>query len=269
MNMEERPLVSLLLATRNRREGARTVIEAVLRDKEAFPSIELIVVDGESSDGTKEMLASYGERIDRWISLKSGGPYGAWTSGLSIATGRYVRVLSDDDVYVEGCLLELAPYLRKASTDIVAGSVIYDGRDGSWEWKRLPWKPDRTTLNSFLRWPIWYRCAHESTFFSRELFFRYGAWNSGYVIAADAEIVARFLRKGATMVVLPIVVLHRVLHPEALSARNRTKSWREVVWIMVSEGKYIHIVLFACAIAAQECVKRFSPSLKKLLFVRQ
>lgn len=249
------PLVSLILATRNRRERARVVIDAVLRDKEEFPSLELIVIDGDSTDGTKEMLASYGGRIDRWMSLPGNGPYGAWAVGVPLAKGRYVRVLSDDDVYCTGQLPSLAPLLKQGSVDIVAGSSCLALPSGPRSSRYAWWKRYSTiTLDSFLWWPIWSRFAHECIFFSSDLFRRYGMWDLRYRIAADVEIVARFLSTGATMVKRPEIVLHRVNHPDALSVRHRFLGRVEVLKIMIRRKKYIHVVQYLAASAVWGCV---------------
>lgn len=252
------PLVSLILATRNRRERARIVIDAVLRDKEEFPSLELIVIDGDSTDGTKEMLASYGGKIDRWMSLPGGGPYGAWAAGVPLANGRYIRVLSDDDVYCTGQLPSLAPFLEQGSVDIVAGSSCLALLSGPRPSRRAWWKSySAISLDSFLWWPIWSGFAHESIFYSTDLFRRYGTWDLRYRIAADVEIVARFLSKGATMVKRPEVVLHRVNHPDALSVRHRFLGRVEVWMIMIRRKKYLHVVQHFAASAAWGCIGHF------------
>jgi len=232
----------------------------VLRDKASFPAMELIVIDGESTDGTQEMLAQYGADI-RWISAKAGGPYGAWAQGLPLATGRYVRVISDDDVYVTGRLPAVVPHLERSAADIVAGRSALAGEDAS-SWKAFPWKPERYTLNSFLRWPIWQGIKHESVFFSRDLFTRYGAWDTRYAVAADTEIVARFLGKGATFVRLEAVVLLRVNHAEALSVKHAVRGARDVCVIMLRMGKPLHVAMYLAGVLTTAFTTRFMPFLE-------
>jgi putative colanic acid biosynthesis glycosyltransferase len=91
----EYPLVSIITVVFNGEATIRATIDSVLAQK--YPNIEYIICDGISTDSTVQILESYAERIDYWVSEKDGGIYDAMNKGVSLATGQWVLFLGSDD----------------------------------------------------------------------------------------------------------------------------------------------------------------------------
>jgi GT2 family glycosyltransferase len=94
-----RPLVSVVLATRDRADLLRTAIASML--KQSYTEWELIVVDDGSTDRTPAVVESFGDRRIRLRGQAGAGAYAARNAGASIARGRYVAYLDSDNEFVE------------------------------------------------------------------------------------------------------------------------------------------------------------------------
>ena len=91
------PLVSVVIPTYNRWPMVGEAIESVLG--QTFRSVELIVVDDGSTDGTTKELAKYGLKV-RVVSCSKGGVAAARNYGVTIARGRYLAFLDSDDLWL-------------------------------------------------------------------------------------------------------------------------------------------------------------------------
>jgi glycosyltransferase involved in cell wall biosynthesis len=120
----DRPLVSIVTPTLDR----AAMLERTLRSvrAQAHPSVEHIIVDGGSTDGTRELLTRYASTYDlRWISEPDRGMYDAVNKGMRMTRGSIVAYLNSDDLYlpwtVETMLAALAEH---PNAGIVYGDAI-------------------------------------------------------------------------------------------------------------------------------------------------
>jgi glycosyltransferase involved in cell wall biosynthesis len=98
------------------------VLDALMSD--GYPDLEVVVADGASTDGTVELLQSYGDRV-RWVSELDGGEFQARNKALRMATGEIIRNLSDDDVPVPGSIALGVRYLiEHPKVDILFGQSV-------------------------------------------------------------------------------------------------------------------------------------------------
>lgn len=107
----------------------RRTLESILGQRGAF-GLELIVVDGGSTDDTLDILRSYGNRI-RWISEPDEGQADALNKGLALATGDIIGWLNSDDTYEPGCLEAVAGvFAAEPQTQWLYGKVrVVDEND--------------------------------------------------------------------------------------------------------------------------------------------
>ncbi len=108
--MTKHPKVSVITPSYNQAQFIRMTIDSVLSQN--YPNLEYIVMDGGSTDGTVEILRSYGKRI-KWVSKKDKGQSDAINRGLKMATGEIVSYLNSDDLYQKECLLEVSNFFQK------------------------------------------------------------------------------------------------------------------------------------------------------------
>lgn len=98
--------LSIIIPSYNTAKYIRQAIDSVLSQK---CNVECIIIDGGSTDGTLDILKSYGDRI-KWLSEKDKGETDAINKGLRMATGEVVGWLDADDVYLPGALRTVARY---------------------------------------------------------------------------------------------------------------------------------------------------------------
>ena len=93
--MSQVPAVSVVIATYNRARLLTETIDSVLNQR--FKDFELIVVDDGSSDDTRQLLASYGERL-RWFHQENRGPSAARNRGVGEARAPWIAIQDSDDL---------------------------------------------------------------------------------------------------------------------------------------------------------------------------
>ncbi len=91
--------------------GAGTIeqtIKSVLG--QTYKNIEYIIIDGDSTDGTQEIVEKYGESIACFVSEKDNGLYDAMNKGISYATGDIIGIINSDDYYAVDAVEHVVNY---------------------------------------------------------------------------------------------------------------------------------------------------------------
>ncbi len=125
------PLVSIIIPVLN---GATTLRQCLNSIKEQdYPKLELIVIDGGSTDATVDILRENNDQITQWNSEPDDGVYDAMNKGIKVTSGDWVYFLGADDVLLNG-FSRIIESFREHNT-IYYGDVImpvrnrlYDGR---------------------------------------------------------------------------------------------------------------------------------------------
>ena len=182
--------ISIITVVWNNEKTIKDAIDSIL--EQTYKNIEYIIVDGVSTDGTVEIIQSYGDKISKFISEKDKGLYDAMNKGINLATGDVVGILNSDDFYKSNDILEtVVNEFKNKDIDCLYGDLEYiDSKDTSKVlryWKSKPYKEDLFEKG-------WHP-AHPTFFIKREFYKKYGLFNLDFKIAADYEIMLRFLKK--------------------------------------------------------------------------
>lgn len=122
------PLISIVTPSFNQAKFIRTTIDSVL--SQDYPNLEYIVMDGGSTDGTLDILKSYGNII-KWISKKDAGQADAINKGLKMTNGELLAYLNSDDIYLPGTLKKVGEYYAQSHSDWITGDCITIDEDGN------------------------------------------------------------------------------------------------------------------------------------------
>ncbi len=208
--------VSIITAVYNSSRFIESCITSVLG--QTCPDIEYIVVDGGSTDGTLEVIRKYEGRISRWISEPDQGIYYAFNKGIGLASGDIIGFLHADDVYAGNDVIEtVVSHMVRGHADSCYGDLLYvDKKKGK---VIRYWKSCRYREGLFRRG---WMPPHPTFFVRKEIYDRHGRFNTEFKIAADYELMLRFLekRKISTFYVPEVLVKMRVGGTSNGSLRN-------------------------------------------------
>lgn len=95
--MRTKPLVSIITVVRNDVNHIKRTIESVLEQN--YENVEYIIIDGDSTDGTLEIILEYKDRVDVIISEPDKGIYDAMNKGIIHATGTWINFMNSGDSF--------------------------------------------------------------------------------------------------------------------------------------------------------------------------
>lgn len=170
---------------------ARTIqgcIESVLAQD--YSDIEYIIVDGGSKDGTVDIVKGFGDRIAKFVSEKDKGIYDAMNKGIRMATGDVVGILNADDFFYDTNTISQVATAFKADPglDATIADIVFVNDDNTRVLRHYSagkWRPSKFAWG--------FMPPHPSFFCKRHLFNELGYYKIDYKIAADYELLIRYL----------------------------------------------------------------------------
>ena len=190
--------ISIIVPCYNMEKYIEETILSILNQQ--YSNLELIVVDGGSSDNTLSILSKYKEQISLLISEKDEGQYNAINKGFSKATGEILAWLNADDVYFPWTLAHVANFFREyPSQSWVSGSTSLMNENGLINGlsANVIAKPNKFVRNGWFRSKLYGYLQQEGMFWRKELWEQVGGLNEKYKLASDFELWTRFSNKSS------------------------------------------------------------------------
>ena len=230
------PSIAVILVCRNPGPRLHDALESVW--SQDF-SAELIVIDGASTDGTREWLEHRRAHFARLVSEPDAGVYAAMNKGLRLATADWVLFLGADDRLATSSMLdEAGRLLAKTDADVAVGGARYeDGRLYTFAGARS------AIRRNFIH--------HQAAFYRRDTFIRCGEFDSLLRIQADYDQNLRLVGAGARFATLPLLVAecgagglsdagHWTNYREEIRVRHRHfPAWRCLPWDALAILRYL------------------------------
>ena len=221
--------VSIITVVYNGAKTLNSCIDSVLSQN--YKDIEYILVDGNSSDGTQEIVKSYGPRIQKFVSEPDLGIYDAMNKGINIASGDLIGIINADDIYVNSDVIEEAVVAIKSETaDACYGDLEYVDASNLNIIKRK-WRSGVYKNNAFLNG---WMPPHPTFFIRKDFYKKYGMFRLDMGSAADYELMLRMVHKnGARLAYVPHTwvkmrvggVSNSTLGNRLKANRNDRKAW--------------------------------------------
>jgi glycosyltransferase involved in cell wall biosynthesis len=181
------PLVSIVTPSYNQAEFLEHTIKSILAQDYQF--LELIVIDGGSTDGSVDIIRSYNDRLAGWISEPDNGQAEAINKGMQMATGEIVAWLNSDDLYLPGAVsTAVEVFCKNKDLGMVYGDAITIDEEGR-PIKKLEypnWK-----LNDLLCFRI---ICQPAVFIRRDVFIHAGGLDPSYHFMLDHHLWIRIAR---------------------------------------------------------------------------
>lgn len=180
--------ISIVTVSYNSSKTIRDTINSVL--EQDYPDIEYIIVDGLSTDGTHEIVSSYGSRISKFISEDDKGLYDAMNKGIDMATGDVIGIINSDDLYANSNVIsKIATIFDKENVDVVYGDLYYfkTGLPNN------PLRYYRGGVFSLRRVSYGLMPPHPTFFIRKSVYERFEKFDIQYTLSADFDLILRFL----------------------------------------------------------------------------
>ena len=227
--------------------SARTIADTIISvQRQTYKDIEYIVVDGNSTDGTVEIVKQFLHStkdvkpddkqgsakgasqsvITKFLCERDEGIYDAMNKGLALATGDIIGVLNSDDFYCADDIIEhVVLGFQTENTDCLYGDLNYvDSEDKNKivrKWRSGSFRRE----NFFKGWMP----PHPTFFVKKSCFERFGTFDTQFKSASDYELMLRFLfKESCSAQHLPKVMIHmRAGGVSNVSLNNRIRANRE------------------------------------------
>jgi len=238
--------ISIITTCFNRESTIRDSIESVLFQD--YADIEYIVVDGASTDGSLSVINEYKDRIAAIISEPDKGMYEGLNKGIRVATGDVIGLLhSDDFLYASDTVSHIAAALERSRADFVYGDGLFvDSVDTDKVVRN--WISGRYTKGKVRRgWlPL-----HPTCYIRRAVMDRCGLYDESYRIAADSELLVRYLYESDLRVhYLPEYIVRMRMGGLSTDPRRMKRKWSEDLRLYRHHGFHAYWAL-GCKIASK------------------
>jgi glycosyltransferase involved in cell wall biosynthesis len=213
------PRLSIIIATYNAAATLRQCLDSTIG--QTFNDWELLIADGGSTDGTTAILQEYDSFIAWWKSKPDDGIYDAWNQALGRTNGEYVAFLGADDAWrTPSTLYEIFQIIDGERYDLVTSrGVLVSDHDRHYEFGN-EWNHSKVARRMTI--------CHPGAFHRRDLFDRFGTFNTNYRISADYEFLLR----------LPVTLCTRHIPIPTVNIADGGVSRRRR-WAMLAERYHI------------------------------
>ncbi|MGC4023575.1 MAG: glycosyltransferase family 2 protein [Cyclobacteriaceae bacterium] len=180
--------ISLITVSFNSAATIQDTIQSVRSQN--YKDIEYIIVDGNSKDRTVDIIKANESVITKWVSEPDKGIYDAMNKALKMVTGEVVGILNSDDFYSnETIISQVAEVFNDSSVDAVFGDLVFVDPDNLKKvlrtYSSARWNPKKFAWG--------FMPAHPTFFVKRKHYEAFGLFKTDYKIAADYELLIRFL----------------------------------------------------------------------------
>ena len=178
--------ISIITPVLNDTRVARA-LDSILAQRHAH-EVELIVIDGGSTDGTLDVLETYRDRLAVMVSEPDDGIYDAMNKGVSKASGEVVGILNADDQYLDAFVIrDVMDTFSDKEVDACYGDTIHRNRAGKIV------RRQRTGPCRLWAWRFGWVPTHPAFFLRKRVYDRFGAFDTRFRIAADYELMLRMI----------------------------------------------------------------------------
>lgn len=184
------PLVSIVTVVFNNARHVERAMRSVFA--QSYRHIEYIVVDGGSTDGTVDVVRRHAERLSYWHSAPDAGIADAFNRGVALARGDFVGLVNSDDWMSPDQVERAVAVLTATGAPFVFGDLIFYRADDGTPVYRIAGDPDYATQ-------LWHRMpqvTHPTTVVRRDVYERYGVFDSRWRIAMDYDWLYRLHNAG-------------------------------------------------------------------------
>jgi glycosyltransferase involved in cell wall biosynthesis len=223
------PLVSIVTPSYNQARFLETTIRSVLAQN--YPNLEYIIVDGGSTDGSREIIERYADRLAWWVSERDQGQTDAINKGFARARGEILAWLNSDDTYQHQAIAEAVAFLQAhAEVGLVYGDANLIDESGLVIGKFPARQTDYRRLKRG-----YVHIAQQAAFFRASLWRQVGPLDPTFYFAMDYDLWVRIARL-APVHYEPRLWANFRLHDAGKSVVADDRCWPEMLRVHWRDG---------------------------------
>ena len=234
--------VSIVTTCYNRAETIRGAIESVLNQD--YPNIEYVIVDGQSTDGSVAVIEEYlrsekgkvkhEQGMLKFVSERDHGMYEAINKGIRMATGDIIGLVhSDDFLYDSHVITDVVRKFETTGADFVYGDGVFvDAHDTDKPVRRWRGGP-------YYRWKVAYGWLplHPTCYIRKDVMMREGLYDESYKIAADSDLLVRYLYEARLKVAyMKRMIIRMRMGGLSTDSKKRRQVWHEDIRVYKAHG---------------------------------
>ena len=193
--------ISIITITYNSAQTLQRALASV--QGQTYADVEHILVDGASTDGTRQMIEAYAAKHPnvRWVSEKDDGIYNAINKGIRMATGDVIGFLHSDDVlFAPDSIEHIAAAFEDPETDVVYGDLQYCHKNRVVRyWQSNPFNP-RSLKYGWMP-------PHPTVYVRHKVYDEVGLYDDWFRISADYDMILRIFTAGYKTHYIPEVIV--------------------------------------------------------------
>ena len=200
INLERKMKVSIITVCFNSEKTIEDTIKSV--QSQTYTNIEYIVIDGKSNDYTNEIVSKYKDVVKLHVSEPDNGLYDAMNKGIKLANGDIIGILNSDDVLADEYVIEkIIAGFEDKSVDAVYSDLIYVSEYDLNKATRL--YSSKIFSKRMIKFGI--MLPHPTFYVRKKCYEKEGLYKTNYRVAADFELLARFMSNGIKSIRLPFI----------------------------------------------------------------
>ena len=225
--------LSIITINYNNLEGLRRTYDSVV--SQTCQDFEWIIIDGGSTDGSKDFIEEHQTQFAYWCSEPDKGIYNAMNKGIAKATGEYLQFLNSGDNLVDSKVIEEFLVLDWNEA-VISGDIMIDG-DNMKIW--------RNPEDKFLDFDYMYRSSiyHPSSYIKKELFEKYGLYDENLRIVSDWKFfLESLIIRGCSYRHWDRIVTNFVYDGISSKPENQQFHWNERLKVLQNYERFLRSI---------------------------
>ncbi len=213
---EKKPLVSIITVCLNSEKHIEQAILSVINQN--YSPIEYIIIDGESTDGTLDIIKKYQNKISQIVSEKDAGIYDAMNKGIQKANGEIIGIINSDDWYDKDAVEKIVnKYLSTDRLGVIHGDLaVWDSN------KIINIKKPNLSNKSKVDFAY-----HPTCFVPKILYNKFGFFEDKYKIVGDVDLLLRLKKNNVNFYYIPQTIANfRLGGASDKIWKNIEESWK-------------------------------------------
>lgn len=228
-------MISIITINFNNKNGLIKTLNSVI--SQTSKEFEWIIIDGGSTDGSKELLENYSEHISYWVSEPDNGIYHAMNKGIKKANGKYLLFLNSGDYLFNETVIEKSTsFINTHSEDFIIGDISKENDSRINNNIHLEY-----SCNSIIYKLSFSSLPHPSSFIKKEIFEKYGYYREDIKIVSDWFLFySAIIINNASIIHFPLTIT--TFNEEGISSTNEELCIKEREKLL-SENIYLQSLL--------------------------